>query len=70
MAQQDFAISTANLYESFQPGGSLWNLENVMPVNSTVAYASPVEDYGTEYDPALGKIHGGFIPFGGGFSTV
>lgn len=41
---------------------------NAMPVNPAVAYAGPAEDFGTEFDPALGMIHGGFIPFGGGLA--
>lgn len=61
-----FSLSTANLYEATQPGGSLWHVSNASPVDTTVAYAGPAEDFGTTSDPMLGKVHGGLIQFGGG----
>ena len=61
-----FSLSTANLYQPTQPGGSLWHVSNASPVNTTVAYMGPAEDFGTTSDPMLGKVHGGLIQFGGG----
>ncbi|OQK17619.1 hypothetical protein AU255_07060 [Methyloprofundus sedimenti] len=61
-----FALSTANLYEATQPGGSLWHVSNASPVDTAVAYMGPAEDFGTPADPMLGKVHGGLIQFGGG----
>ncbi|GAW87534.1 conserved hypothetical protein [Bathymodiolus platifrons methanotrophic gill symbiont] len=61
-----FSLSTANLYQPTQPGGSLWHVSNASPVDTTVAYMGPAEDFGTASDPMLGKVHGGLIQFGGG----
>jgi len=62
----EFALSTANLYQATQPGGSLWHVSNASPVDTSVAYMGPAEDFGTTSDPMLGKVHGGLIQFGGG----
>lgn len=62
----EFALSTANLYQATQPGGSLWQVANASPVNTEVAYMGPAEGFGTTSDPMLGKVHGGLIQFGGG----
>jgi uncharacterized protein GlcG (DUF336 family) len=61
-----FALSTAQLYQATQPGGSLWHVSNASPVNISVAYMGPATDFGTPSDPMLGKVHGGLIQFGGG----
>ncbi|BCG63947.1 MAG: hypothetical protein methR_P1699 [Methyloprofundus sp.] len=61
-----FALSTANLYQATQPGGSLWHVSNASPVDTSVAYMGPATDFGTAADPMLGKVHGGLIQFGGG----
>ena len=62
----EFSLSTANLYQPTQPGGSLWHVSNASPVDPQVAYSGAAEDFGTPSDPMLGKIHGGLIQFGGG----
>ena len=62
----EFALSSANLYQATQPGGSLWHVSNASPVDTAVAYMGPAEDFGTPSDPMLGKTHGGLIQFGGG----
>ena len=60
------ALSTANLYSAVQPGGSLYGLQHSNPVDTSVAYLGPSENYGEPNDPmVLGKI-GGVNVFGGG----
>lgn len=61
-----FALSTANLHQATQDGGSLFGLQLSNPVNTEVAYAEPSTDYGTTNDPMLGKKIGGINVFGGG----
>ena len=61
-----FSLSTANLYQAAQPGGSLWHVSNASPVDTAVAYMGPAENFGTPADHMLGKVHGGLIQFGGG----
>ena len=65
------ALSTANLYGSGQPGGSLWGLQFSQPTGvgaSTDAYKGPAKDFGQPNDPLVGKRIGGQIVFGGGFA--
>jgi len=60
------ALSTANLYESNQPGGSLFGLQFSNPIDTAAAYAGPVSLFGTHNDPAVSHKIGGVNVFGGG----
>jgi uncharacterized protein GlcG (DUF336 family) len=60
------ALSTANLYQTFQPGSYFFG-ENT-PVNANVAYAGDPGNYGTSKDPMVGEIIGGVIGVGGGLA--
>jgi len=62
------ALSTANLYASGQPGGSLWGLQFSNPVDTKSAYRGNPKHYGMKNDPMVGKKVGGQIVFGGGFA--
>lgn len=62
------AISTANLYASTQPGGSLYGVALATPTNVVVAYGGDAADFGTLADFLVGKRIGGFIVFGGGLA--
>lgn len=62
------SLSTANLYSAVQPGGSLFGLQASNPVNTTVAYAGRVEDFGGALDPMAGNRVGGVNVFGGGLA--
>ncbi len=63
------ALSTANLYASGQPGGSLWGLQFSNPTNTPVVYKDRghPERYGQRNDPMRFQKIGGQIVFGGGF---
>ena len=63
------ALSTANLYNPTQPGGSLFELPESNPVDTDVAYRGNAKKFGTKNDPATkGKNRiGGVNVFGGGF---
>jgi uncharacterized protein GlcG (DUF336 family) len=66
-----YALSTANLYASGQPGGGLWGLQFSQPTAtgaSSDAYKGPAKDWGQPNDPMVGKRIGGQIVFGGGFA--
>jgi uncharacterized protein GlcG (DUF336 family) len=68
---RSLAISTANLYASGQPGGSLWGLQfsNPTAVGATDgAYKGPAQNFGKKNDPMVGERIGGQIVFGGGFA--
>jgi uncharacterized protein GlcG (DUF336 family) len=60
------ALSTANLYGSSQPGGSLWGVQFSNPVDTTNAYSGDPALYGTATDPMVGTRVGGHNVFGGG----
>jgi uncharacterized protein GlcG (DUF336 family) len=62
------ALSTANLYTSVQPGGSLFGLQHSNPVNTEAAYKGPSGKYGKPGDPLVGKKIGGVNVFGGGLA--
>ena len=62
------ALSTATLYASSQPGGSLFGLEVTNPVNPMVAFAGEAANFGTVTDPMVGKPIGGVVVFGGGLA--
>lgn len=63
-----FALSTANLHQATQNGGSLFGLQASNPVDVTVAYAGNAANYGSVIDPMMGKKIGGVNVFGGGFA--
>ncbi|MCX7088776.1 MAG: heme-binding protein [Methylococcales bacterium] len=63
-----FALSTANLHDATQNGGSLFGLQFSNPVDTSVAYAGNASDYGTVNDAMLGKKIGGINVFGGGLA--
>jgi uncharacterized protein GlcG (DUF336 family) len=71
------ALSTANLWASTQPGGSLWGLQFSNPVDPRVAYGDNARgpngadstdepSYGARNDPLVGTFVGGVNVFGGG----
>jgi uncharacterized protein GlcG (DUF336 family) len=66
------ALSTANLWEATQPGGSLFGLQFSNPVDPSVAYgtggSANAGNYGTANDPMVGKLIGGVNVFGGGLA--
>lgn len=62
------ALSTANLYASSQPGGSLWGVQFSNPIEPLGAYDGNPADYGTNADPLIGDRVGGHNVFGGGFA--
>lgn len=64
---EGFALSTANLYASGQPGGSLWGLQFSNATAAAVAYIGPASDFGQANDALVGRRIGGQIVFGGGF---
>jgi uncharacterized protein GlcG (DUF336 family) len=61
-----FALSTANLYQPTQPGGTLFALPASNPVDVTVAYRGNASNYGQPNDPMVGGKIGGVNVFGGG----
>ena len=62
------ALSTANLYASNQPGGTLFGLQFSNPVDTDVAYGGNAKNYGQKNDPMVGRKIGGVNVFGGGFA--
>lgn len=62
------ALSTANLFTAVQPGGSLYGLQASNPVDPSVAYAGPSNQFGTANDPMVGRKPGGVNVFGGGLA--
>ena len=67
VSNNDFALSTANLYAASQPGGSLYGLITSGPPNPQAAFGDP-STFGTSNDPMIGKLVGGTIVFGGGLA--
>lgn len=65
VSNNDYALSTANLYAASQPGGSLYGLISSGPPNPLAAFGNPTT-FGTPNDPMVGKLVGGTIVFGGG----
>ena len=63
-----FALSTANLYASAQPGGTLYGAQASNPVAADVLYSGDPSQFGGPADPMLGKHLGGVIVFGGGLA--
>jgi uncharacterized protein GlcG (DUF336 family) len=64
----DAPLSTANLYNTVQPGGSLYGLQHSNPVDPAVAYRGDPTKYGLVDDPMVGKRIGGINVFGGGLA--
>ena len=62
------ALSTANLYETVQPGQSLFGLQFSNPVDTGVAYKGPYSAWGGPHDPMDGRRIGGVNVFGGGLA--
>jgi len=62
------ALSTANLWEATQPGGSLYGLQHSNPVATDAAYNLPSHAFGTNNDPMVGHKIGGVNVFGGGLA--
>jgi uncharacterized protein GlcG (DUF336 family) len=62
------ALSTANLWEATQNGGSLYGLQFSNPVSTDAAYNLPSSDFGTDKDPMAGQKIGGVNVFGGGLA--
>jgi uncharacterized protein GlcG (DUF336 family) len=63
-----FALSTANLYQPTQPGGTLFGLQESNPVDTQAAYGGDAANYGQPNDPMTGKKIGGVNVFGGGLA--
>ena len=63
-----FAISTANLFASSGPKGSLYGVITSNPPNPELLYRGNASTFGTADDPILGKVAGGVIVFGGGLA--
>lgn len=63
-----FALSTANLHQATQNGGSLFGLQLSNPVDTSVAYAGEAANYGSVIDAMVGKKIGGVNVFGGGLA--
>jgi len=67
------ALSSANLYQATQPGGTLWGLLDSNLLDTEVAYGGDSVNYGnacgtSSGDPMCGKKAGGLIVFGGGLA--
>lgn len=60
------ALSTANLYGTVQPGGTLFGLQESNPVNAGKVYQGSPNTYGTNGDPLKNDRPGGVNVFGGG----
>lgn len=67
LSNDNYALSTANLYAASQPGGSLYGLAASAPPNPQAAFGNPVT-FGTASDPMIGRAVGGIIVFGGGLA--
>ncbi len=68
-SNNQLALSTANLYNAVQPGGSLFGLQESNPVDPDVAYRGLSSQFGTSQDPATSGQNtriGGVNVFGGG----
>lgn len=68
MSVKTMALSTANLYAGGQPGGPLYGMINTNPPVAQMLYAGDPASYGSDSDPALGKVIGGVVAFGGGLA--
>jgi uncharacterized protein GlcG (DUF336 family) len=68
MSVKTMALSTANLYAGGQPGGPLYGMVSTNPPVAQMLYAGDPTTYGSDSDPALGKVIGGVVAFGGGLA--
>lgn len=62
------ALSTANLYTAFNPGGSLYGGQHSNPVDAEAAYQGNPRNFGRQNDPLVGEKVGGVNIFGGGLA--
>jgi uncharacterized protein GlcG (DUF336 family) len=67
LSNNDYAISTANIFAGSQPGQSLYSLATSGPPNPQAVFGDPAT-FGTPNDPMIGKGVGGVIVFGGGLA--
>jgi uncharacterized protein GlcG (DUF336 family) len=67
VSNDDYAISTANLFAPSQPGESLYSTATSGPPNPKAVFGDP-GTFGTSNDPMIGKLVGGVIVFGGGLA--
>lgn len=67
LSNDNYALSTANVYAASQPGQSLYGLANSAPPNAQAVFGNPAS-FGTPNDPMVGKAVGGIIVFGGGLA--
>lgn len=67
LSNDDYAISTANIYAASQPGQSLYSLVNSQTPNAIAAFGDPAT-FGTPRDPIVGNAPGGVIVFAGGLA--
>lgn len=67
LSGRDYALSTANIYASSQPGQSLYSLATSAPPNANAVFGAPAS-FGTPDDPMVGKAIGGIIVFAGGLA--
>lgn len=65
ISNNDYALSTANVFAASQPGQSLYSLATSAPPNANAVFGDPAT-FGTPNDPMVGKAIGGVIVFGGG----
>jgi uncharacterized protein GlcG (DUF336 family) len=64
----NYAISTANLWASTQPGSFLYGLAaSSPPIGGDILTGDPAK-YGSASDPSIGKRPGGVVVFGGGLA--
>lgn len=63
-----YAISSANLNNATNPGGSLYGLQHSNPVDASRAYMGAPSLYGTKTDPLTNQRIGGVNVFGGGLA--
>lgn len=62
------ALSTANLFTAFNPGGSLYGGQHSNPVDAEEAYEGNPRNFGRANDPLVGEKVGGLNVFGGGLA--
>ena len=67
-SNDNLSLSTANLYATVQPGGSLFGLQASNPVDGAAAYKGDAKTFGTAKDPLVGERVGGVNVFGGGLA--
>jgi uncharacterized protein GlcG (DUF336 family) len=68
LSLDSLALSTANIYSTVQPGGTLFGLQETSPVNIHAAYGGDPDKFGSPDDCMVGKPIGGVNVFGGGLA--